>query len=233
MRRADCSKVSVTFKAPTRVYLLNSRTYQRTDKSHMAKLSVTVSLTKKKRSRLTVGGDRLDYSGDVATSTADITTFKFLIDIKLSTKDAEMMMMDIKNYYLCTPLPRSEYMHMLLSIFLKEIIDKCNLKALAIDSWVYIEIRKGMYGLKQSGLLAYQLLKKHLTPFGYYPARHTPCLWLHKTRPISFSLIVDDLSFKYAGKQHPDHLWDALLCSHELTTDWKGKIYSGMTLKWD
>jgi hypothetical protein len=25
-----------------------------------------------------------------------------------------------------------------------------NLNALAIDGWVYIEIRKGMYGLKQS-----------------------------------------------------------------------------------
>jgi hypothetical protein len=50
--------------------------------------------------RLTVGGDMLDYSGDVATSTADITTFKFLINSTLSTKDAAMMIMDIKNYYL-------------------------------------------------------------------------------------------------------------------------------------
>jgi hypothetical protein len=31
--------------------------------------------TEKHRVRLTVGGDRLDYSGDIATSTADITTF--------------------------------------------------------------------------------------------------------------------------------------------------------------
>jgi hypothetical protein len=55
-----------------------------------------------------VGGDRLDYSGDVATSTADITTFKILINRTLSTKEAAMMMMDIKNYYLGTPLPRFE-----------------------------------------------------------------------------------------------------------------------------
>jgi hypothetical protein len=34
---------------------------------------------------LTVGGDILDYSGDVATSTADITTFKILINSTLST----------------------------------------------------------------------------------------------------------------------------------------------------
>jgi hypothetical protein len=58
----------------------------------------------KERVRLTVGGDRLDYSGDVATSSADITTCKILINSTLSTADASMMMMDIKNYYLGTPL---------------------------------------------------------------------------------------------------------------------------------
>jgi hypothetical protein len=39
----------------------------------------------KERVRLTVGGDILDYSGDVATSMADITTFKILINSTLST----------------------------------------------------------------------------------------------------------------------------------------------------
>jgi hypothetical protein len=87
----------------------------------------------KERVRLAVGGDRLDYSGDVATSTADITTFKILINSTLSTEDAAMMMMDIKNYYLGTPLPRFEYMKMLLSLFPEEIIQKYNLNALAVD----------------------------------------------------------------------------------------------------
>jgi hypothetical protein len=130
-----------------------------------------------------VGGDRLDYSGDVATSTDVITTFKILINSTLSTKDAGMMMMDIKNYYLGTPLPRFEYMKMPLSCFPEEIVQKYNLNALAVDGWVYIEIRKGMYGLKQAGLLAKQLLKTRLAPFGYDQAHHTPGLWLHKTRP--------------------------------------------------
>jgi hypothetical protein len=102
----------------------------------------------KERVRLTVGGDRLDYSGDVATSTADITTFKILINSTLSIDDVTMMMMDIKNYYLGTPLPRFEYMKMLLSRFPEEIFQKYNLNAVAVDGWVYIEIRKGMYGLK-------------------------------------------------------------------------------------
>jgi hypothetical protein len=71
----------------------------------------------KERVRLTVGGSRLDYSGDVATSTADITTFKILINSTLSTKDAAMMMMYIKNYYIGTPHSWFEYMKMLLSHF--------------------------------------------------------------------------------------------------------------------
>jgi hypothetical protein len=71
----------------------------------------------KERVRCTVGGDILDYSGEVATSTADITTFNVLINITLYTKDAYMIMMDIKNYYIGAPLPRYGYMRMLLSRF--------------------------------------------------------------------------------------------------------------------
>jgi hypothetical protein len=112
-------------------------------------------------------------------------------------------------------------------------VDKYNLKALAVDGWVYIEIRKGMYSLKQAVLLANQLLQKHLAPSGYYPARHTSGSWLHKTRPIAFSLIVDDFAVKYVGNHHADHIRNALLHNYELTTDWEGKLYSGMSLKWD
>jgi hypothetical protein len=248
---------------------------------------------RKERVRLSVGGDRLDYSGDVATSTADITTFKILVNSTLSTADAAMMMMNIKNYYLGTPLLLFEYIKMLLSRFPEEIVNKCNLNALAIDGWVYIEIRKGMYGLKQAGLLANQLLQAcvalpqfeymkillshfpeeivqtynlnalavdgwvyieirkgmyglkqaglfanqllqtRLAPFGYCPACHTPGLWLHRTRSISFTRVVDDFAVKYVEKQHTEHLRDTLLRTYELTTDWTATVYSGMTLKWD
>jgi hypothetical protein len=151
----------------------------------------------KERVRLTMGGDMLDYSGDVATSTADITTFKILINSTLSNADASMMIMDIKNYYLGTPSPRFEYIKMLLSRFPEEIVDKYNLGALAVHGWVYIEIRKGMYGLKQEGLLANQLLQTRLAPFGYYPARHTPGLWLHKRSqslsPSSWTILPSNM----------------------------------------
>jgi hypothetical protein len=135
-----------------------------------------------------------------------------------------MMMIDIKKYYLGTPLPRFEYMKMLLSRFPEEIIQKYNLNTLAFDGWVYIEIRKGMYGSEQAGLLANQLLQTSLAPFGYYPARHTLGLWLHKTQPISFTLVLDNFAVKYVGKKHAEHLRNALLRTYELTTDWTATV---------
>jgi hypothetical protein len=44
---------------------------------------------------------------------------------------------------------------------------------------------------------------------------------------------VDYFAVKYVGKQHADHLINALLRNYELTTDWEAKFYSGMSLKWD
>jgi hypothetical protein len=98
----------------------------------------------KERVRLTVSRDRLDHTGDVATSMADITALKILTNSTLCIKDATMMMMDIKNYYIGTPLTQFKYMKMLLSRFPKEIVHKYNLNALAVSGWVYIEIRKGV-----------------------------------------------------------------------------------------
>jgi hypothetical protein len=90
-----------------------------------------------------------------------------------------------------------------------------------------------MYGLKQVGILANQLLQTRLAPSGYYPARHTPVLWFHKTRPISFTLVVDDFAVKYVRKQHAEHIRNSLFRTYELTTEWTATVYSGMTLKWD
>jgi hypothetical protein len=78
-----------------------------------------------------------------------------------------MMMMDINNYYLGTPLSRFEYMKMIISRFPNEIIQNYNLNALAVEGWVYIEIRKEIYDLKHVGLLANKLVQTRLEPFGY------------------------------------------------------------------
>jgi hypothetical protein len=44
---------------------------------------------------------------------------------------------------------------------------------------------------------------------------------------------VDDFAVKYVGKQHAEHLKNALLKTYDLTTDWAGTVYPCITLKWD
>ena len=138
-----------------------------------------------------------------------------------------------KSFYLCTPMDRYEYMKMPLSIFPEHIKRQYNMEAHALNGFVYLEIRKAIYGLPQGGILANKLLRKRLAPHGYYEVAHTPGLWRHVTRPIEFSLVVDDFGVKYVGKKHADHLLKVLHKYYKTSTDWKGSLYCGVSLNWN
>ena len=60
------------------------------------------------RVRLTVGGNRINYPGDCGTPTAKMLTLKLLLNSAISTKGVEFMSIDIKNFYLNTPMSRYE-----------------------------------------------------------------------------------------------------------------------------
>ena len=53
-----------------------------------------------------VGGDRINYPGEVATPTAEMLVAKLLFNSVISTPGARFMTMDISNFYLMTPLAR-------------------------------------------------------------------------------------------------------------------------------
>ena len=90
-----------------------------------------------------------------------------------------------------------------------------------------------MYGLKQSGKLANDLLSNRLNEHGYYECATTPGLWKHKWRPIIFVLIVDGFGVQYTGREHAEHLHATLQAHYEVTTDWEGIKFAGIDLQWD
>ena len=182
-----------------------------------------------------MGGNLIDYPGDKSAPTADIVTFKALVNSTLSTTNACMCCFDVKNYYLNTPLDWPEYMRIPISLIPQEIIIEYKLSALVHhDGYVYIRINKGMYGLPQAGILANKLLAKRLGKDGYYQCRHTPGLWRHTSRPITFTLIVDDFAIKFVGQEHAQHLLTLLQRDYEaVSTDWTATLYCGIMCKWD
>ena len=89
------------------------------------------------------------------------------------------MCIDLKDLYLGTPMNWYEYMWIKMSDIPQYIIDQYGLTAKAVNVKVLVEIRKGMYGLKQSGRIANDRLKQHLKASGYVPCRYTPGLFTH------------------------------------------------------
>ena len=75
---------------------------------------------------------------------------------------------------------------------------------------VYVEISKGVYGLKKAGIIAYKRLVRNLQPHGYAPVAHTPSLWTHATLPTTFTLDVDNFGIKLFAADNATHLLDAL-----------------------
>ena len=68
---------------------------------------------------------------------------------------------------------------------------------------------------------------------GYTQSKHTPSLWTHKWRPVSFTLVVDDFGVKYVGEEHALHLLSVLREHYEVEVDWEGTKYCGIDLAWD
>ena len=144
------------------------------------------------------------------------------------------MTIDIKNFYLGTPMKRKEYMRIRINDIPQEIIDEYKLSNLVTpDGWIYIEISRGMYGLPQSGIIAQEQLEKRLEKHGYKQSKIIPGFWTHEWRPISFTLVVDDFGVKYVGREHAEHLLAAIKEEYECTADWNGNRYIGLTLDWD
>ena len=185
------------------------------------------------RTQITIAGNRICYPGDVGTKTAPLELVKLMINSVLSRKGAKFCTFDISNFYLCTPLDRPEYIKIKLSDIPQEFIDEYNLLHHVHNDWVYFEIRKGIYGLPQSGILAQKLLAERLAKKGYYQCECTPGLWRHKWRPIMFTLIVDDFGVEYVGEEHAIHLRDTIKEHYDITENWNGDLYSGINLDWN
>jgi hypothetical protein len=186
------------------------------------------------RVRFTVGGDRLTYDGETYTNTSNLTTFKIAINAVLSTPNCRACAIDLSDFYLMTRLDTPEYMRIHASLLPQIIIDYYKLDVLiAHDGYVYVRIDGGMYGLKQAGRIANETLVKRLAEHGFIQCRHTPGLFRHETRPLFFTLIVDDFFVGYSCQEDVDLLLSCLRLHYDTKVDWDASLYSGIHMVWD
>ena len=112
-----------------------------------------------KTTRVIVGGHRIPYPRYCGTLIVYLPTVKLLLNSVISAPGARYMTIYIKNFYLNTPMKRNEYMRMKLSDLPKDFIKKYKLAAKTTkDGYIYIKICKGIYGIKQAGILEQKML---------------------------------------------------------------------------
>jgi hypothetical protein len=181
----------------------------------------------KNRVRITAGGDQLDFPDDptypvVAMIDSKIHINSTIFDAK--RRGARYMSLDIKSFYLGTPLEYYQYLCILASMTPQEIFDEYPELVIEEDGYVYFEIRKGIYGLKEAGIIAFQQLVKNLDQHGYEPMPFTPGLWRHRSRPTAFTLCVDDFGVKFFSKADAQHLISSVEKRYQCTVDWSVRI---------
>ena len=117
---------------------------------------------------LTAGGDKLDYPGDPSSPAVSLLNVKIHINSTISRakNNAKYMCIDIKNFYLVTPMKYFQYMRINKKIIPQDVLDEYEI---IFDDlgFTYVEIRRGMYGLKESGVISFDQLVRKLKRFGY------------------------------------------------------------------
>jgi hypothetical protein len=107
------------------------------------------------RTRIMMGRNLVNYPDNCGTPTADLLITKLMFNSIISTPNAKFMTINIKDFYLMTPMDRYEYFRMKLELFPQDIINEYGLHNKAdADGNVFCEVQRGMYGLPQAGIIA-------------------------------------------------------------------------------
>ena len=191
-----------------------------------------------RRIRGTIGGDRINYPGDVSSATADIFSVKALLHAVVSDRytkgtDTRFATLDIKDFYLGTPLKRKEYVSIPLKYIPAGIVSKYNLETFISSDSILFEVSKCMYGLPQAGLLSHNHLIGHLALHGYIQDSNVPCLFTHITQDLQFTLVVDDFGVKYSNVADVYELVRILEMEWPIKLDLTGVKYLGYRLTWE
>ena len=101
----------------------------------------------------TVGGHRIYYPRNVATPTVELATVKLHLNSVISDINSSYMNVDVKDYYLGTPMNHYEYMRIPVKRIPQDMMDQYNFPDLNVNGHVLVEIHKFMYGMPQADFI--------------------------------------------------------------------------------
>ena len=146
------------------------------------------------------------------------------------SENANFTTLDIKDFYLMTPLPRSEYIRIPQKFLSAQILTKHSLHPFLFNNSVlFEEVSKSMYGLPHAGTIAQDSLVARLATQGYLQTG-TTCLFRHVNNGVAFILAVDDFGAKFQDSVGADDLIRCLQLYYTLTIKKDATKYLGLTI---
>jgi hypothetical protein len=89
-----------------------------------------------------MGGNLINYPDNCSTPTADLLTVKLMFNSIISAPGAKFMTINIKDFYLMTPMDRFEYSRMKLDLFPQDIFNEYGLRdKVYTDGNVFCEVQ--------------------------------------------------------------------------------------------
>ena len=105
-------------------------------------MQYTTTKTETHITRLTAGGNIIDYPGEVSTQISVLTTTKLHINSAILDFKSRYMCMDIKDFYLKKHMDRDEYIMIQLSMIPQTFVEIYNLAEKAHNGYIYARVTK-------------------------------------------------------------------------------------------
>ena len=114
-----------------------------------------------------------------------------------------------------------------------ELLDLYNMNDYVVEingkRFVYFKVVKCLYGHPAAGRLSFIKLKEVLEAADFYEHPFVECLFIHKTRNITFAL-MDDMGIKYSKDEDLQFLIDVITPHWKLKVDTSSSRLLGMHL---
>jgi len=141
--------------------------------------------------------------------------------------------LDLKDFYLKSTLPQPEWITIPVKDIPTSLLEAHDLVKFVVDGHILCRVDGTMYGHPYAGRGANIDLVAHLLAHDFTQDSNIPCLFTHRTRCMSFTLVVDDFGVKYNNIDDFNFLVSSLQKKYELHIDLTGSKYIGVRLDWD
>jgi hypothetical protein len=179
--------------------------------------------------RLTYSGKNRPSGDETFQPTAQLEDVKMFLQSVVSDQ-ANISAIDIKAYFLNTPLTKYKYLRLGYKHIPDAILKKYNWYRFQEKGYIWFEIRRAMYGMDDAARKSFLLITQRLREAGYMSTERNPTIFRNSVTGVAFTLVVDDLAVKWKNRKDFQHLLDTLRQSYTIKVEERLTHYIGLTI---